>query len=175
MLRFIKLTEVIKAEELTGVAYQLKANTAGSAVTAASEVLLLANPGLRDLKRIPAGTLVLVPDAGGRVPPARESAPVEIPLDQGALLNDKQIASLAADTAEAAKAAKQRATDTTAVLRLARKLIPEVAPGVETLFDKIAEQAERDADAAQKLAKSMRKVFERMAEDMKLLQDRSRP
>jgi hypothetical protein len=134
--------------------------------------LFLANPGLRDAKRIPAGTLVLVPEVG-RVPTAKDTAPVEIPLDQGALLTDKQIASLASDIAAAAKAAKQGAADTLAVLKLAKKFIPDLAPGVEAQLDKIAEQAERRAETAQKQDKFRRKVFDRMAEDMKHLQDRS--
>jgi hypothetical protein len=170
MLRFIKLDDVAKAEDLAGLAYQLKSNTAGATVTAASEALFLANPALRDAKKIPAGTLVLVPDIG-RVPTTKDAEPVEIPLGKGALLTDKQVASLAADTAAAAKAAKQAVADTTAALRIAKKFIPDLAPGVEALLDKIAEQASRRAESAAKLEKVQRKVFERMAEDMKRLQD----
>jgi phage tail protein X len=170
MLRFIKLDDVAKAEDLAGIAYQLKASTTGATLTAASEALFLANPLLRDAKKIPKGTLVLVPDIG-KVPTAKDAEPVEIPLGKGALLTDKQIASLAADTAAAAKAAKQASIDTKDALRVAKKFIPDLAPGVESLLDKIAEQADRRAESAQKLEKSLRKTYARMAEDMQRLQD----
>src|ERR1044071_2139548 len=102
MLKFIKLDGVAKAEDLAGLAYQLKANTSGATVSAASEGLFLANPALRDAKKIPAGTLGLVPGLG-KAPGAKGAEAVEIPLGKGALLTEKQVASLAADVASVAK------------------------------------------------------------------------
>ncbi len=170
MLKFIRLESATKVGELMSLAYQLKGGAAAAATaTAASEALFLANPQLRDKKLIAKGTLVLVPDIG-KAPAAKEAAPVEIPLANGAL-TDKQIASLAADTTAAAKAARESAADTAAALKQARKFIAEVAPGAELQLDKIVEQAKRVADAAQKSEKTMQKVFERMAEDMKRVRD----
>ncbi|HEV7606381.1 MAG TPA: hypothetical protein VGO61_03550 [Steroidobacteraceae bacterium] len=173
MLKFIKLSESAKLEDLTGLAYQLRANTSGAALTAASEALILANPELRDKKRISKGTVLLVPDIGGRLPPAKEAEPVAIPLGQGGLLSDKQIESLAKDVTAAASAAKSRATETAALLKSAktRSLIAEEAPGAEKFFDKILELAQLRSEAAQKQEKIQRKVFDRMAADMKRLRN----
>jgi hypothetical protein len=173
MLKFIKLTESAKSEDLTALAYQLKANTSGAAMTAATEALLLANPDLRDKKRIGKGTVLLVPDIGGRLPSAKDAEPVAVPLGQGGLLSDKQIESMARDVVAAAGAAKERATETAALLKSAktRSLIADEAPGAEKFFDKILELAQARSEAAQKQAKIQRKVFDKMAADMKRLRD----
>jgi hypothetical protein len=174
MLKFIKLGTAVKADDLASLAYQLKGNTSAAALTAASEALLLANPALRAKKRIDEGTVVLVPDIGGRLPPAKEAEPVEIPLGKIGLLADKQVASLAAEASAAAGAAKESAAATAALLKSsARKLIAEQAPGAEEQLDAILEAAKARAERVQQREKVLRKVFDRMAEDLKRLRVRS--
>ncbi len=174
MLKFIKLAEAAKPDELAALAYQLKGNTSGAALTAASEALLLANPALRAKKRIAKGTVVLVPDIGGRLPPAKEAEPVEIPLGKVGLLTDKQVASLMAEAGAAVQAAKEGAAATAALLKAsARKLIAEQAPGAEAHLDEILEAAKARAEELQKREKVLRKVFDKMAQDMKRLRARS--
>jgi phage tail protein X len=171
MLKFIKLESAAKVDDLAALAYQLKSNTAGSTLTAASEALLIANPALRDLKRLPKGSVVLVPDIGGKLPPAKEAEPVEIPLGGSGLLTDKQIASLANEVAEGAKIAKERAAETAATLKAAHKAIAEHVPDAEKVLEQILANAKAVAEAAREKEKSMRKVFEKMAEDMKRLRE----
>jgi hypothetical protein len=173
MLKFIKLEAAAKPSEIAALAYQLKGNTSGAALTAASEALLLANPALRARKNIPEGTVVLVPDIGGKLPPAKEAEPVEIPLGKVGLLADKQIASLLAESGLAARAAKESAATTASLLKAAaRKLIAEQAPGAEDQLDQIAEDAKRRAEAAQQREKIVRKVIEKMAQDMERVRAR---
>ena len=173
MLKFIKLEAAAKPGDIAALAYQLKGNTSGAALTAASEALLLANPALRARKSIPEGTVVLVPDIGGKLPPAKEAEPVEIPLGKVGLLADDQIASLLAESALAARTAKENAATTAALLKAAaRKLIAEQAPGAEAQLEEIAEAAKRRAEEAQKREKILRKVMEKMAQDMERLRAR---
>jgi len=176
MLRYIKLSESAKPEELTALAYQLRSATPAAALTAASEALFLANPGLRDMKRVVKGTVLLVPDMGGRLPPAKEAGPVAVPLGGAGLLTDRQIEALAAEASVASDAAKERASQTAQLLKTAagRKAAAEQAPEVEKLFADIVEAAKRAAESAQARERALKKVYGRMSADMKRLRANAR-
>lgn len=172
-MRFIKLDASAKPEELTALAYRVKAATPDSTLSAARAALLLANPGLKGKKTIPRGTVVLVPDVG-TVPPAGDSEPVAVPLGDRGLFTDKQIEKLAEQAAAAAAAAKERAAETVHHLKSSqlRKLIGEQAPELEKSFAQIAENAKRDPEIAAVHLRRLDKVFAKMSADAKRLRDR---
>ena len=172
-MRYIKLDASAKPDELTALAYRVKAATPDSTLAAAKAALLLANPGLKGKRTIPKGTVLLVPDVG-KVPPASESEPVAVPLEDRGLLTERQIEKLAEQAAAATAAAKQRAVQTAKVLKSAqfRKLVEEQAPELEEGFETIVADAKRDSEAAAAQERRLAKVFVKMVADMKRLRDR---
>lgn len=175
MIRYIKLDASTKPEELTALAYKVKAATPDGALSAAKAALLAANPALKGRKTIPKGTVVLVPDVG-HVPPASDSERVAIPLEDRGLLSERQIEKLAEQAAAAVAAAKERGAQTAKLLKGAplRKLIAEQAPELEGGFEEVVANTKRDAEAAAQQERRLDKVFEKMIADMKRLRARMR-
>lgn len=173
MIRYIKLDASAKPDDLTALAYRIKAATPDTTLNAAKAALLLANPGLKGRKTIPKGTVVLVPDVG-TVPPASDSERVAVPLEDRGLFTEKQIEKLAEQAAAAAAAAKERAAQTAKILRSAqfRRLIEEQAPELEEGLEDLVTNAKRDTETATERQRRLDKAFEKMVADMKRLRAR---
>lgn len=173
MIRYIKLDASTKLEDLTSVAYKVRAATPDGTLSSARAALLAANPGLKGKRTIATGTVVFVPDVGF-VPPAADSKRVAIPFEDRGLLSEKQIEKLAEQAAAAAAVVKESAEQTTKLLKSAqlRKPLAEHAPELEESLKEIATNVKQDVDATALRRKRLDKVFEKMVVDVKRLRAR---
>lgn len=78
---FVTIRKAATLDELAGQLFEAKKGT--PAAKQAEAALLQANPHIADLKTIPAGTVILVPEKEGLKPRARAEAPGESPLTLG--------------------------------------------------------------------------------------------
>jgi phage tail protein X len=172
-MRYLTLTEAAKPEEMLASAYKVRKGTSATRIEAATAALLAANPELRDLKRVPKGTIVLVPDLQA-LPHATDTSVVEVPLAGTGLLTTAQVNKLRARVKAVAQARAEQAAEAERLLKGdgLRKAAAGAIPEGERLMVAAVAAAKRDAEEAASQVERFEKAFAHMAEDMQRLRKR---
>ncbi|HUJ42102.1 MAG TPA: hypothetical protein VLW52_00720 [Opitutaceae bacterium] len=146
-MRFITAKSETSVADLTRRAFEFKGRNAAERTRHAQAALLHANPHLRDLKKVPAGTLVMVPDLPGASPLAPRAA---LSLSPDVVAHLKQALAGAQAVLERAAAAEAEASATT--LELVKSLgqmgLVKQAPDVQSRLPEIAKRAKARATTA---------------------------
>jgi phage tail protein X len=172
-MRYLTLAEAAKPEEVLAAAYRLRQGTSASRIESATAALLAANPELRDARRLPKGTVVLVPDLK-ELPHASDTEAVEVPVAGTGLLTTAQLNKLKARLKAVASARAEEAAEAARLVRAeeTRKATAAAVPQGEKLLAASVEAAKRRAEEAAAEVGEFDKAFALMAADMQKLRKR---
>ncbi len=149
-MRFVTAKTESTLADLTRRVFEIQGRNAGERTKQAQAALLRANPHLRDLKKVPAGTLVLLPDLPGTSPFAPQAA---APVSSEVVAHLKQ--ALAGAKAVLARAAASEAQDAATTLELAKSMgqmnVLKQAPGLQSRLPEIAKLTKSRATEAASL------------------------
>ena len=135
-MRFITAKSATNVADLTRRAFEIKGRKVTERTKQAQAALLQANPHLRDMKKVPAGTLVMVPDLPGVSP----VAPPAAPIGPDVVAHLKQAVAGARAVLARAAAAEEQETVTTLDLAksLAQMSLAKQAPDLQSRLPEIA-------------------------------------
>lgn len=146
-MRFVTAKTESTLANLTRHVFEIQGRNVAERAKQAQAALLQANPHLRDLKKVPAGTLVLLPDLPGTSPFAPQAAASVSPEVVAHL---KQ--AVAGAKAVLARAAASEAEDAATTLELAKSMgqmnLVKQAPALQTRLPEIAKLTKSRATEA---------------------------
>jgi len=151
-MRFITAAHDTNVADLTRRAFDFKGRNAAERTKHAQAALLQANPHLRDVKKVPAGTLVLVPDLPGA---AAAGPPTALALSPDMVAHLKRAVAGAKAVLERAAAAETEAAATTQELAksLGQMNLGKQMPALQVRLPDLAKLAKaRAAESASSTA-----------------------
>ena len=164
-MRFIKAKTATNVADLTRRVFEIKGRNVAERTKQAQAALLQANPHLRDAKKVPAGTLVFVPELPGVTPLA---PPAALSVSPDVVAHLKQAVAGAKAVLERAAAAEAETSTTT--LELVKSLgqmgAVKQAPDLQSRLPEIAKLAKTRATEAATLAAAQAQALSSLAADL---------
>jgi hypothetical protein len=148
-MKFVTIKTETSLADLGREVFEIKGAKAATAAKSAQAALREANPHIADLKKVPAGTLVIVPDV-----PGTKAAPVESVGDVSGEMISRLRSALAAAKRVIERSAAAQLEDTEASAALAKdrdlvalaKQTPELKERLSEMVEQAKTQAKQVAD-----------------------------
>jgi phage tail protein X len=148
-MKFVTIKTETSLAELTRDVFEIKGTKAASAAKTAQAALREANPHVADLKKVPSGTLVVVPDVPGiKAAPAQSIEGVSVEM----MRQLKSALAAAKAVVEKSTAAQVEDAEASASLAKNRDLValakqtPELKQRLSQVVDQAKNQAKQIAD-----------------------------
>jgi phage tail protein X len=148
-MKFVTIKTETSLADLTRDVFEIKGTKAASAAKTAQAALREANPHVADLKKVPSGTLVVVPDVPGiKTAPAQSIEGVSV----GMMRQLKSALAAAKAVVEKSTAAQAEDAEASASLAKNRDLValakqtPELKQRLSQVVDRAKTQAKQIAD-----------------------------
>lgn len=155
-----------RISDLVGRLYRISGPRAAARAREAQRALLEANPHLRELRRVPEGALIVVPDVPEAEPAGQRPEAPRPALEALAEALARGAEAVTASVAEQATRAEQEARALTA---REIKAAARTAPGLEEALARAAAAAEERAKRARALRAESEQALAQLADDLRVL------
>jgi phage tail protein X/uncharacterized protein YdcH (DUF465 family) len=167
-MKFVTIKSETSLADLSREVFEIKGPKAAAAAKRAQVALREANPHLADVKKVPAGTLVIVPDV-----PGTKEAPAQSVGDVSAEMINRLRSALAAAKKVIEESADSQLQDAEATLSLAKdrelSRLARKTPELKDRLSQIVEQAKKQSSQVVEDKKAQIQALAQLEKDLATL------
>jgi hypothetical protein len=167
-MKFVTIKSETSLADLSREVFEIKGAKAAAAAKRAQVALREANPHLADVKKVPAGTLVIVPDV-----PGTKEAPAQSVGDVSAEMINRLRSALAAAKKVIEESADSQLQDAEATLSLAKdrelSRLARKTPELKDRLSQIVEQAKKQSSQVVEDKKAQIQALAQLEKDLATL------
>jgi uncharacterized protein YdcH (DUF465 family) len=167
-MKFVTIKSETSLADLSREVFEIKGAKAAAAAKRAQVALREANPHLADVKKVPAGTLVIVPDV-----PGTKDAPAQSVGDVSAEMINRLRSALAAAKKVIEESADSQLQDAEATLSLAKdrelSRLARKTPELKDRLSQIVEQAKKQSSQVVEDKKAQIQALAQLEKDLATL------